>query len=522
MDRCQKRKKHNLSDSLSDMSSFKKTIVRTAPRLTSGVSADAIYWRSLKFPVTIQEFGLADCVDFSPDGTCFAVTSSVNVKLYSTISNAVVKRFSRFSKAAFSGRFRPRDGKLLCAGCEDHSVHVIDVNNSSTLRQFRGHTQAVRQCCFSVDGLRVASFSDDRCVALWDLSGESRVCQLEEHEDYVRAGVCSPVSPDQIASGGYDHAVKVWDVRAGRSVMCFQHGAPVESLLYFSSGSLLVSTGGTETRVWDLVSGGRVLTTLSHHTKTVTCAALCCRESRLLTGSIDRRVKVYDAATYQPVHTLDYCSPVVSLALSPDDNKVVVGMSDGLVSVQDRKPPPPHEVSSAADPSQVAALWGRASVPVSKPIKKQTPGSGKLNHGLERHDVLLRQFRHSAALDCVLAGGGARRSPEVAVAVIRELRRRRVLSTALAGRSGLQLRRLCRLVKRHLHRPTLTAPLARLALQLLEVYGGRREEGATLLTELSAVVDTQLSCAEHMQQLYGVLDMLGSAAAVVPKPSNQS
>ncbi len=44
-------------------------------------------------------------------------------------------------------------------------------------------------------------------------------------------------------AGSYDHTVKVFDMRSGRSVMTMQHGHPVECVLLYPSEALLVSTG---------------------------------------------------------------------------------------------------------------------------------------------------------------------------------------------------------------------------------------------------------------------------------------
>lgn len=44
-------------------------------------------------------------------------------------------------------------------------------------------------------------------------------------------------------AGSYDHTVKVFDARAKSSVMTIEHGHPVESVLLFPSGGLLVSAG---------------------------------------------------------------------------------------------------------------------------------------------------------------------------------------------------------------------------------------------------------------------------------------
>jgi WD40 repeat protein len=56
-----------------------------------------------------------------------------------------------------------------------------------------------------------------------------------------------------VPAGGYDHTVKLWDVRSGKSGMSFDHGAPVEDLTFFPSGGLLVTAGGTNLCIWDLL-----------------------------------------------------------------------------------------------------------------------------------------------------------------------------------------------------------------------------------------------------------------------------
>jgi len=61
-------------------------------------------------------------------------------------------------------------------------------------------------------------------------------------------------APLYLCPGGYDHIVKLWDVRAGpQATMSVDHGAPVEDVAFFPSGGLMVSAGGTSICVWDLL-----------------------------------------------------------------------------------------------------------------------------------------------------------------------------------------------------------------------------------------------------------------------------
>jgi U3 small nucleolar RNA-associated protein 15 len=91
---------------------------------------------------------------------------------------------------------------------------------------------------------------------------------------------------------------------------------PVEQVLMYPSGTVVVSSAGSILRVWDILAGGRCLRALSNHQKTVTSLAFNANSSRLLTGGLDHMVKVYDISNYNVVHTMRYSSPVICLALS--------------------------------------------------------------------------------------------------------------------------------------------------------------------------------------------------------------
>ena len=143
-----------------------------------------------------------------------------------------------------------------------------------------------------------------------------------DHTDYVRSGLVSPSNPALVLTGSYDSTVRLWDTREGACVMTMRGGGggaaawPVEDVLMFPSGSAALSASGPILRVWDLVAGGRCVRAMSNHQKTVTSLAFDGRAGRLLTGGLDRMVKVYDISTYKVVHTMRYPAPVLSLAIS--------------------------------------------------------------------------------------------------------------------------------------------------------------------------------------------------------------
>lgn len=274
----------------------------------------------------------------------------------------------------------------------------------------------------------MASFSDDKTVAVWDIAAEEKIASFAEHNDYVRAGCVSPVTPDILMSGGYDGAVKMYDVRTGNSVFSVDHGSPVESTIFLPTGGLFLSCGGTEIKVWDAFAGGKLLANISQHHKTITCLHLASNNRRLLSGSLDRHVKIYDLTTFKVVHSLDYPNAILSLAIPENDETLVVGMVDGLVSIRRRdehfKVPEEGKKTKATDfvPAYVDEI-----------VPQQT------TEKTSKHDVYVRKFQYSKALDVVMATYVCTKTPEITVSLFQELIRRRALHSALAGRDEKSL-----------------------------------------------------------------------------------
>jgi len=78
--------------------------------------------------------------------------------------------------------------------------------------------------------------------------------------------------------------------------------------------------GGTEIRVWDCLGGGRLLSKISQHHKTITCLQFASNYKRLASASLDRHVKIYEMTNFEVIQTIDYSSPILSLGISVSFN----------------------------------------------------------------------------------------------------------------------------------------------------------------------------------------------------------
>lgn len=177
----------------------------------------------------------------------------------------------------------------------------------------------------ALDQTQVLTCSDDTTVKLWDVPSQAAVTTFLDHTDYVRSGQVSTSNPHLILTGSYDATMRLFDSRTGECEMVMgdasgtagaRNTAPVEQVLMFPSGTVALSAAGPILRVWDLVAGGRCTRAMSNHQKTVTSLAFNSDASRVLTGSLDQMVKVYDVSTYRVVHTMRYPAPILCLAIS--------------------------------------------------------------------------------------------------------------------------------------------------------------------------------------------------------------
>ncbi|XP_005998820.1 U3 small nucleolar RNA-associated protein 15 homolog [Latimeria chalumnae] len=491
------------------MASYKPTVIHTYPKLGEKITQDTIYWKNYKAPVQIKEFGAVSKIDFSPlPPYNYAVTASTRIHIYGRYSQEPVKTFSRFKDTAYCGTYR-NDGRLLAAGGEEGVVQLFDIGGKVALRQFNGHHKAVHSVDFTADKYRILSGSDDYTSRLWDVPNSTEIHLYKEHTDYIRCGCTSKLNTDLFVTGSYDHTVKVFDARTDKSVMSMEHGQPVESVLLFPSGGLLVSAGGRYVKVWDMLKGGQLLVSLRNHHKTVTCLCLSSSGQRLLSGSLDRHVKVYSTTTYKVVHSFDYAASILSLALAPEDEAIVVGMTNGVLNIRHRKHGEEKLESGAKRrrPTYRFFVKGKDYMPkqddvlISKPVKMH----------LKKYDKLLKSFQMSKALDTVLEQNIRVKTPEVTVGVMQEINRRGTLRNALAGRTEKQLSSLLSFLIKHVVDPRFAPVLINVAEMILDIYlpvVGQSSVIDKQFLRLQELIEKEIDYQEELLEVLGMMDML--------------
>ena len=136
--------------------------------------------------------------------------------------------------------------------------------------------------------------------------------RLLEHEAPVSALAFSPVDASLIAIAGVDTDIKVWDAHNDTLRTLKGHQDTVTSLAFSPDGSLLASTGGGQTILWQMPDL-RKITTFGHGGPEIAFSA-----DATLLAIAGRHVNVFDVARRTEIATLEHDEWVWSLSFSND------------------------------------------------------------------------------------------------------------------------------------------------------------------------------------------------------------
>ncbi|KAI9138854.1 WD40-repeat-containing domain protein [Paraphysoderma sedebokerense] len=156
------------------------------------------------------------------------------------------------------------------------------------------------------------------------------------HKDTVTCLAFKP-SMTQLASGGLDHSVMVWNFKPGlRAYRFVGHKGPVTSIDFSPSGHLLASASRDKTvRLWTPNVKGDV-TVFTAHTATVRTVQFSNDGTTMLTSSDDKSIKIWATSRTKFLYSLSgHLNWIRSATFSPDSKMVASGSDDKTVKLWD-------------------------------------------------------------------------------------------------------------------------------------------------------------------------------------------
>lgn len=169
--------------------------------------------------------------------------------------------------------------------------------------------------------LTKSTISDDwsACVQRLEGNTDSSTCVAFSHDSSL------------IVSGGYGHAVKVWDTTAGHCLRTLHsHGGRVSSVVFSHDSKMIASASDTTVKLWDTATGD-CLRTLDDYRHTVSFSY----DSKLVaSASHNNAVKIWDTATGHCLRTLNgHRGTVMSVVFSHNSKLVASASFDWTVKI---------------------------------------------------------------------------------------------------------------------------------------------------------------------------------------------
>ena len=225
------------------------------------------------------------------------------------------------------------DAQFMVTGSSDMTLIAWDIASGyKPIRQHRQHTGGVLDVCF--DSNVIVSCSKDTTICLWARRTGELLHILTGHRGPVNAVQLR--GGELLVSASGDGVAKLWNIASGRCIKEFPSRDRGLACVEFSHDLRTIFAGGNDQVVYQFdANTGELARELRGHSNLVRSLHLDAINSRIISGSYDYSVKVYDAGTGRIL--CDFAGWTTSWILSAksDYRRIVATSQDRRVVIMD-------------------------------------------------------------------------------------------------------------------------------------------------------------------------------------------
>ena len=295
-------------------------------------------------------------VQFSPDGSRLAISSSIGIWFYDPATGKALDLLPQTdSTSAFAFAYSP-DGTTIARAINNSKVGFWDVTTKQRIGTLTKYGHKITAIAYSPDGTRIVSGNSDNAVRVWNTMTMQRIGTLSGyHTSGVTAVVYSPDGTTIATGSGWRNnkdstvPVQLWDAFTGkRKAKLAGHTKRITAIVYSPDGATIATASRDSTvRLWHADTGTHKAT-LKHtqgfnatlpwnrDANAVNAIAYSPDGTTIATGTQNGKVRLWNARTRRlKTQFTAHAFRVTSIAYSPDSNTIATVSWDGTAELWD-------------------------------------------------------------------------------------------------------------------------------------------------------------------------------------------
>jgi WD40 repeat protein len=255
------------------------------------------------------------------------------------------------------------DGKWLAVGGSDNKIRLFDPQSGKELRELAGHQPStfvlpkrpsladfgaptgkagwVTTIAFDPDSKILASGGWDDAIRLWDVATGRQIRSLSAHRHLVSAVVYSPDGNLLASRGGLDGVVRLWEPKTGKEIHVLGPFVGRSAALAISPNSKTIAVGDRKIISLRDAKSGKETGQLKQ--PWTLCLAYSSDGKHLAAGGRDSTLRIWDVAKGAELRrcAIPKKEPPTQLAFSPDGKELAAAVKENnalLFNVSTGKP----------------------------------------------------------------------------------------------------------------------------------------------------------------------------------------
>ncbi|WPG98587.1 Hypothetical protein R9X50_00138000 [Acrodontium crateriforme] len=223
------------------------------------------------------------------------------------------------------------DSEILVTGSSDSDLLVWDIHTYEPIRRLKKHTGGVLDV--ALDSKYIVSCSKDSRIIVWDRETYEPIGELTGHRGPVNA---VQLRGHQLVSASGDGIARLWDLNTMKLVKEFSAKERGLAAVEFSEDMQYVLAGGNDHITYKFnVETGKEVQQFTGHSQLVRSLWLDSANSRVVSGSYDLDLRVYDFNTGEEIWRAEEWTTSWMLAAKSDYRRIVATSQDGRILLVD-------------------------------------------------------------------------------------------------------------------------------------------------------------------------------------------